>query len=323
MKHTKLHILIILLLASLLAAKCDCGNNPKPGKKKDEKKKINLHKQEEFIKKAVMKKFGFNEIAKKLESAKKDPNREPGKNPEKTKATNNNNLGSNPVPQKTEQEKQQELAQLLQEEKRLEDAAKASFKQLDNTPLQPLLEELAKHFGEDIFLSGLSASLAKEVNKVIADCKENPELADMVVEAIEEVQNAMNNFMNALQKIQQEDVTGSSQQSPLRKLLDAFLESIDLESAGISMDEVNEFLGSGFFNLEKVQEIEQMLNKPLDPNKLPDQLRPVYEQMVQKHPSAAKSGLNAVCAVLEETISSVNGVIDAQLAILKNIQKQH
>ncbi len=299
MKHTNLQILIILLIASLLAAKCDCGNNPKSGKKQEpeqeqEYNRIDMDKQVEFL----MKKLGLDELDKLKEKRKYSP-----KPKKKVKP-----VGNNPVAQQQkEQKKQQELTQLVQEEKDLVSKADVALDQFekDIKSLQP--EDEFSEFGEGS--SGLPVPIDREFMKdLIKACKDDPEFTKESLDSLQKVQKALNKFQQKLPTLR-------DKKPSIKEFFNVLL-----DSAGINIEEAKELFGPELFNREEVQEAEQMLSEPV----IPDQLPPhIYNKIVNKYPFASKNKWNFCCALAEEFLPNIKKVVDTHLDIIENMKKQN
>jgi hypothetical protein len=327
MRPTNKPVLIILsFLINLLVVGCNCERNPGAPKRKNEKmeedlpqldlaanqqKKKELEDRKEGIAKAMKKKFGLDDIEK--QAAKK---KESGGLGADGLSTRKHAPGLGLKRHKQEPE----LAQLALEEATLEIQAKSAFGKLKNMPLVPLLEELGQEFGGNIPLSGLLSDAGQQIDKLIADCKKDPVLTNRIADVIENIQLVGGKLRDAIEGILQDDDArlGSSPRAPLERLFDAFSDSLDLPSLGVNIDQF-----SGSLDEDKIGEINQILSKPIDPNKLSIKVRQAYHQAVAKNSLAAKSGLCAVCVVVEDAIVHLGEALGARLAVIKNIQKQH
>lgn len=234
MKHIKLHILVILLLASLLAAKCDCANNPnsKSGKEKEKKdKRVDMRKQKEFIQQALIKKLGLDKLEELQEK------KERGEKPQKRKK----------LP--TEQEKQRKLTQLVEEEKDLVSKAYVALDQFEQD-IKPLQS------GDES--SDLPVPIDRRFMKdLIKDCKDDPEYTNASLDSLQK-------FQTALDKFQQELPTLRDKKPSIKEFFNVLL-----DSAGINIEEAKELFGPELFNREEAQEAEQMLSEPVSPDQLP------------------------------------------------------
>lgn len=164
------------MIVSLFAVNCDC--NPRVKGKEfngDTNAEFIMHKQAEFI----MNKLRLN----KLNELKKS-NHKPTKK--------NQPIGNDLLTQQKEFQKKTSLNSLVKDEKDLADKAKDTRKQLENE-----LKLLNISPQEGSFSSPIPFD-NEFMDKLVTDCKDDPEYTDAVVETLEKIQTCLGKFQQEL-----------------------------------------------------------------------------------------------------------------------------